>query len=119
MLSVISVRNKSKREEGRRSQSTDTTETLIVLFLSDDELVFFGSILRVNFQKYFKTKTTFVPEQSNPSEDCHLKEIFPCFPCFPCDKKSPVAGRRKPWTTGARQRDSRKYDDAEARVIRC
>ena len=49
---------------------------------------FFGSILRVNFQKYFKIKTTFVPEQSNPSEDCHLKEIFPCFQWFLCEIKA-------------------------------
>jgi hypothetical protein len=58
------------------------------LDITDDELVFFGSILRENSQKYFKIKTTFVPEQSNPSEDCHLKEIFPCFPCFPCEIKA-------------------------------
>ena len=43
------------RKSAKRRKKTKTNR----IILTDDELFFFGSILRVNSQKYFKTKSTF------------------------------------------------------------
>jgi hypothetical protein len=45
-------------------------------FLKMMEFDFIGRISKARFQKFFKEKQTFVPEQSSRDSDGHLKELF-------------------------------------------